>query len=73
MRRATMQEMIPKSRAVSMAMIDTGFGRRVVENKMDELLGQGRIRIVPSPADKRLQLISRDDLNLIIAALKGEA
>lgn len=67
-----MPDMLMKTKAISEAMAETGFGRRVVENKMAELETRGLIHITPSPADKRVLLISRTDLELVIRSLKGE-
>ncbi len=72
MRRLLVQEMLTKTRAITEAMEETGFGRRVIENKMTELEAKGIIRIIPSTADRRLMLISRAHLDLVIRSLKGE-
>ncbi len=62
-------EYLSKSRAIIIISAQTGYGRRVIENKMAELGTQGRIALIPDPGDKRSQLISRTDVDLIIRAL----
>ncbi len=61
-----------KTRAINYAMLETGLGRRVVENMIDELVRQGRIIVREHPADKRTMLISNSDVQTLIRALKGE-
>jgi hypothetical protein len=47
----------------------TGFGRYVIERKMNELVGSGAIKFVDDPADIRKKLISKEDVETVIQAL----
>jgi biotin operon repressor len=62
---------VSKTQAISIIGIETGYGRRVIEKTIDNLLQQGRIRILEAP-DARALRISRTDVELIIKVLKGE-
>ncbi len=61
-----------KTRAINYAMLETGFGRRIIENTIDDLERKGLIKVTPHPVDKRLLVISREDIQTLIKALKGE-
>ena len=47
----------------------TGYGRRVVEKKMDELAREGTIKLIPDPGNKLAILTSDADVEKIIQAL----
>jgi hypothetical protein len=62
---------VSKTQAISIISVETGFGRRVIEKMMDNLVQQGRIKILDSP-DGRALRITRIDVELIIKVLKGD-
>lgn len=47
----------------------TGYGRRAVEKKMDELEREGAIKIYQDPGNPVTRLISQGDVEKIIATL----
>jgi DNA-binding transcriptional regulator GbsR (MarR family) len=60
---------VTKTQAIMEVMQATGYGRFVIEKKMSELIGAGLIRLVDDPGDRRRQMISRDQVQIIIDAL----
>lgn len=60
---------IQKSQAVAEVMQATGYGRYAIEKKIAELTGAGLIRLIDDPGDRRRQLISREQVQIIIDAL----
>ena len=62
-------EYLSKTRAIILISAQTGYGRRVIENKMNELSAQGLIALIPDPGDKRAQLIKRAEVEIVIRAL----
>ena len=60
---------ITKSQAVMEVMQATGYGRYVIEKKIAELMGAGLIRLIDDPGDRRRQLISKEQVQIIIDAL----
>ena len=60
---------VAKTQAVIEIMQRTGFGRFVIERKMNELVGARKIRFVDDPADIRKKLISKEDLEEVVRAL----
>jgi len=64
------EDPINKSKAISIISLETGYGRRVIENKMNELAQGGKITMFPDPGDRRIVLISRADVQVIIQSLK---
>lgn len=60
---------VTKSQAIIDVMQKTGYGRFVIEKKIAELMGAGRIRLVDDPGDRRKQMISIEHVNVIIDAL----
>jgi hypothetical protein len=60
---------ISKSQAVTEVMQATGYGKYVIEKKIAELTGAGRIRLIDDPGDRRRQLISKEQVEIIIDAL----
>jgi hypothetical protein len=64
---------IPKSQAVLEVMQATGYGKYVIEKKIAELTGAGLVRLIDDPGDRRRQLISRDQVQVIIDALTPKA
>lgn len=64
-----MQGYTTKSQAVIEIMQKTGYGRFVIEKKMSELVGAGRIRFVDDPGDSRRKLISNEHVEEIVKAL----
>ena len=64
---------IPKSQAVLEVMQATGYGKYVIEKKIAELTGAGLVRLIDDPGDRRRQLISRDQVQVIIDALTPRA
>jgi len=64
-------EYVTKGQAVSIVNLETGRGRRVIENMMDALVAQGRITIHSDPLDKRSFRVSRTDVDTIIQVIKA--
>jgi len=64
-----MQGYTTKSQAVIEIMQKTGYGRFVIEKKMSELVGAGRIKFVDDPGDSRRKLISNEHVDEIVRAL----
>ncbi len=64
-------EYLSKTQAISLIMVETGFGRRVIEKMLDRLSEEGRIRFVPG-FDGRSLRISRPDAETVIRVLKRE-
>lgn len=64
---------IPKSQAVLEVMQATGYGKYVIEKKIAELTGAGLVRLIDDPGDRRRQLITRDQVQVIIDALTPRA
>ena len=60
---------VGKTQAVAEMMQQTGFGRFIIERKMNELLTLGKIKLLDDPADIRRKLISRQDMDVIVKAL----
>jgi hypothetical protein len=60
---------VAKSQAIMEVMQATGYGRFVIEKKIAELVGAGRIKLVDDPGDRRKQLISREHVAVIIDSL----
>jgi hypothetical protein len=60
---------ITKSQAIAEVMSATGYGRYVIEKKMENLIGAGLIRLIDDPGDRRRQLISREQVQIIIDSL----
>lgn len=50
-------------------MQKTGYGRFVIEKRIEKLVGAGTIRLIDDPGDRRKQLISRQDVQAIIDSL----
>lgn len=47
----------------------TGYGRFIIEKKVSELVGAGKIRFLDDPGDSRPKLISKQHVEIIIRAL----
>jgi hypothetical protein len=60
---------VTKTNALAIIREQTGCGRFVAENKMAELAEAGTIRFVDNPGNRHLRLISRRDVDKIVAAL----
>jgi len=60
---------ISKTEAVIEIMQKTGYGRFVIEKRIEKLLGAGQIRLIDDPGDRRRQLLSRQDVQTIIDSL----
>ena len=60
---------VAKTQAVIDIMQRTGFGRFVIERKMNELVGAGKIRFVDDPADIRKKLLSKEGVEEVVRAL----
>jgi DNA-binding transcriptional regulator GbsR (MarR family) len=58
-----------KTEAVTEIMQKTGYGRFVIEKRIEKLLGASQIRLLDDPGDRRKQLISRQDVQTIIDSL----
>ncbi len=64
------QQYYTKMQAITVIGIETGYGRRVIEAKLDELAAEGKITVEPDPIYKRQFRISRADVDIVIKALK---
>lgn len=62
-------DFIQKSQAITEVSQATGYGRFVIEKKMAELMGAGKIRLINDPGDGRRQLLRKEDVQVIIDAL----
>ncbi len=62
-------EYITKSQAIMEIMQRTGYGRFVIEKRMENLLGAGQIKLLDDPGDRRKQRISREDVETIVNSL----
>src|SRR5262245_23780804 len=60
---------ISKTEAVIEIMQKTGYGRFVIEKRIETLLRAGQIRLIDDPSDRRRQLLSRQDVQTIIDSL----
>jgi hypothetical protein len=60
---------VAKTQAIIEVMQKTGYGRFVIEKKIAELVGAGKIRLVDDPGDRRKQMISLEHVEVIIDAL----
>jgi hypothetical protein len=58
-----------KTEAVTEIMQKTGYGRFVIEKRIEKLLGAGEIRLIDDPGDRRRQLLTREDVQKIIDSL----
>jgi len=65
-------EFVTKTLAIKQVRLESGYGRYVIEQKMRELLLEGKIVVAPDPARKGRLRISQADLQVIITALTGE-
>jgi hypothetical protein len=66
------QEYVTKYQAIMLITLETGYGRYIIERKMDELLNKGVIHLEEDPADRRKYRLPRPEIELIIKALRGE-
>ncbi len=62
---------VSKIQAISIAIAETGYGRRTIERVMDKLIQEGRITM-GLDFDGRTYRISRADVDLLIRVLKRE-
>jgi hypothetical protein len=60
---------LTKTEAIIEVMQKTGYGRFVIEKRIEKLVGAGTIRLIDDPGDRRKQLISRQDVQAIIDSL----
>jgi len=63
-------EFVAKTDAIEDIRRATGYGRYIIDRKMDELAEAGKIAIFEDPGDKRKKIISRAHIQVIIAAFK---
>jgi hypothetical protein len=62
---------VNKQDAIALIRVETGYGRRVIDQMLDKLNDEGRITI-HKDFDGRSLRISRDDIALVIRVLKRE-
>ncbi len=62
---------LTKTQAVSLIGMETGYGRRVIEQTLDRLVDEGRIHFILD-FDRRTQRISRADVDTVVKILKRE-
>jgi len=60
---------VTKSVAVNYIGQRTGYGRRVVERKLEEMAQAQQIAFVPDPGRIGVQLLSEGDVEKVVAAL----
>jgi hypothetical protein len=60
---------VTKTVAVNYIGQRTGYGRRVVERKLEEMQQVGDITFVPDPGRIGVLLLSQDDVEKVVAAL----
>ncbi len=60
---------VTKMAAITMIRQRTGYGRFVIEKKMAELEAAGNIRFHDNPGNERSKVISKLDVEKIVAAL----
>ena len=63
-------EFVSKTEAIDEIRQITKYGRYIIERQIDLLFDEGRIEVISDPGDHRRKLISRDDIQVVIAALK---
>jgi hypothetical protein len=60
---------ISKTQAITEVMQKTGYGRFVIEKRIEKLVGAGDIRLIDDPGDRRRQLLSQEHVQVIINSL----
>jgi len=63
------EEYLTKTQAITEIMQRTGYGRFVIEKRIENLLGAGEIRLIDDPGDRRKQRISRTDMQKVVDSL----
>jgi hypothetical protein len=63
------EEFVSKFQAIEMVKQATGYGRRSVENAIEKLSAEGKIRIEPDPFDTRRIRIPKSHVQIIIDAM----
>jgi glycerol-3-phosphate O-acyltransferase len=66
------QDPITKMNAVSLISLATGRGRLYIEKLLKEMQAEGHIQFTKAPYSNA-QLISRADIEKVIAAIKAES
>jgi hypothetical protein len=66
-------DFIQKSQVINEVSQATGYGRFVIERKIAELVGSGKIILIPDPGDTRRVLLRKEDVQVIIEALTPRA
>jgi hypothetical protein len=69
-RNMTEEEYLTKSQAEAIIGMETGAGRVIIQRALDTLIAQGRITFEPG-LDGRSRIISRSDVNIVIAYIKA--
>ena len=62
-------EYVSKTKAIEDVREATGYGRLVIDRKIDDLADEGKIIVYEDPGDRRRKIISRAHVKIIIAAL----
>jgi len=62
---------VTRQDAIALIRVETGYGRRIIDNMLDKLNKEGRINI-QLDFDGRTYRISRADIDLVIRILKRE-
>ena len=60
---------LKKSEAINEIAQATGYGKFVIEKRINELIGAGRIQFIDDPGDSRRKLLSRAHVQVIIDSL----
>ncbi|MBA3824795.1 MAG: hypothetical protein H0X24_12985 [Ktedonobacterales bacterium] len=64
-------EYVARIDAIIAARLATGRGNHIINRIIDELAEAGKITIFDDPVDRRKKMISREDVQVIIDALKS--
>ncbi len=64
------EEFLTKTQAVMEICAATGYGKFIVDRKIDELSEQGKIVVHNDPGDFRKKRMSRTDIQIVIDALR---
>ncbi len=60
---------ITKNQAIADIQSATGYGRRAALRKIDDMASAGEITLIPDPGNSHATLISKPDVQKVIAAM----
>ena len=58
-----------KTKAMEHIQEQTGYGRRAVERKIEDMEAKGQITLIPDPGHPFAKLLSEADVEKVVAAL----